>query len=178
MGGGDKTALDVGGLSLLDRALEAVADAEQTIVVGTLRSTSRSVRWTLERPAGAGPAAGLASGLRLVTAPVVLALAGDLPFVTAATVQRLVEAAEPAGAVMVDDDGRAQWLLSCWPVSLLREALSGDQAGQSLHRRLEPLQPFRLASSGVRPEWFDCDEPADLARAKELWDESAGRLAR
>jgi molybdopterin-guanine dinucleotide biosynthesis protein A len=178
MGGGDKTALPIGGTSLLDRALAAVADARQTIVVGAARATHWPVRWTREEPAGGGPAAALACGLGLVSAPLVMVLAGDLPFVTPETVRRLLSAAHPAGAVMVDDGGRVQWLLSCWPSGLLREALAGDQAGASLRERLSQLTPERVGSAGGPPEWFDCDDPADLEAAKELLDEPTGRLAR
>ncbi len=178
MGGGDKTALPVGGVSLLDRALDAVADARRTIVVGPARPTGRAVVWTCEQPAGGGPAAALACGLSIVTAPLAVVLAGDLPFVTGEAVGRLLAAARPAGAVMVDSAGRLQWLLSCWPSELLREALAGDQTGRSLHAQLRPLTPARLEGAGGRPEWFDCDEPADLVAAKELLDEPAGRMAR
>ena len=79
---------------------------------------------------------------------------------------------------MVDDAGRLQWLLSCWPTGVLRSTLAGDQSGRPLHRQLAPLQPARVEGVGDRPEWFDCDGPADFAAAKELLDESAGRLAR
>jgi molybdenum cofactor guanylyltransferase len=177
MGGGDKTALDLGGLSLLDRALEAAAGAQQTIVVGAARPTNRDVLWTREEPAGGGPAAALASGLRLVSAPFVLALAGDLPFVTGETVVRLLGAAQPSGAVMVDDDRRVQWLLSCWPTALLRGALDGDQTGRALHRQLEPLKPAHVTGGQEWPEWFDCDHPEDVVAAKELLNEPARRLA-
>lgn len=178
MGGGDKTALPVGGVSLLDRALLAVADARQTVVVGVERATVAPVRWAREDPPGGGPAAALACGLRLVASPLVVVLAGDLPFVTPETVSRLLGAARPAGAVMVDDAGRTQWLLSCWPAELLRDALPGEQGGRSLREQLRPLTPARLEAAGGRPEWFDCDDPADLAAAKEWLDESVGRLAR
>jgi molybdopterin-guanine dinucleotide biosynthesis protein A len=178
MGGQDKTALALDGLSLLDRALAAVADAQQTVVVGVERPTIRDVRWTREDPPGGGPAAAIACGLGLVTAPQVMVLAGDLPFVTAETVGRLRLAAGSVGAVMVDDAERLQWLLSCWPTERLRSALSGDQSGRPLHRQLGPLEPARVEGAGGRPEWFDCDGPADIAAAKELLDESAGRLAR
>lgn len=178
MGGGDKTALAVDGVSLLDRALLAAAQARETIVVGAARPAAVPVRWTREEPAGGGPAAALACGLRLVASPTVVVLAGDLPFVTRETVSRLLAAADPAGAVMVDDAGRVQWLLSCWPADLLRGALAGEQAGRSLREQLRELTPARLEPSGGRPEWFDCDDPADLVAAKELMDESAGRLAR
>jgi molybdopterin-guanine dinucleotide biosynthesis protein A len=178
MGGGDKTALPVGGVSLLDRALLAVTDARQTVVVGVERPTAAPVRWTQEEPPGGGPAAGLARGLRMVASPLVVVLAGDLPFVTAETVARLLAAAHPAGAVMLDDAGRPQWLLSCWPAEVLRGALSGEQAGRSVREQLQGLAPARLEPGGGRPEWFDCDDPADLVAAKELLDEPARRLAR
>jgi molybdopterin-guanine dinucleotide biosynthesis protein A len=178
MGGGDKTALAVGGVSLLDRALGAVADARQTVVVGDERPTARLVAWTREQPRGGGPAAALACGLSLVTSPLIVVLAGDLPFVTRETVNRLLEAARPAGAVMLDDAGRTQWLLSCWPTEIVRGALTGDQEGRSLREQLRPLTPARLEPAGGRPEWFDCDDPADLVAAKELLDGPAGRLAR
>ncbi|HEX4428677.1 MAG TPA: molybdenum cofactor guanylyltransferase [Frankiaceae bacterium] len=178
MGGGDKTAMSLGESSLLDRALGSVTDARQTVVVGVERATQRRVTWTREEPPGGGPAAGLACALDLVTSPVVVVLAGDLPFVTPETVGRLLTAAHPAGAVMVDDSGRPQWLLSCWPTALLRQALAGDQEGRSLREQLAPLAPARLEPAGERPEWFDCDDPADFEAAKELLDEPAGRLAR
>ncbi len=177
MGGGDKTALDLGGVSLLDRALEGAAGAQQTVVVGAARPTKRDVLWTREEPSGGGPAAALASGLRLVSAPFVLALAGDLPFVTGRTVARLLAAAQPSGAVMLDDDGRVQWLLSCWPTGLLRGALGGNQAGRALHRQLAPLKPEHVAGGHEWPEWFDCDHPEDVVAAKELLNEPARRLA-
>jgi molybdopterin-guanine dinucleotide biosynthesis protein A len=178
MGGGDKTALPVGGVSLLDRALLAVAEARQTVIVGVERPAATTVQWTREQPAGGGPAAALACGLRLVESPLVVVLAGDLPFVTRETVARLLAAAHPGGAVMLDDAGRSQWLLSCWPTEVLRAALAGDQEGRSLREQLRALTTARLEPAGGRPEWFDCDDPADLIAAKELLDEPAGRLAR
>lgn len=178
MGGGDKTALSFDGLPLLDRALGAVAWADQVIVVGPVRPTVREVRWTREDPIGGGPAAALAAGLACVSAPLVVALAADLPFVTTSTVTRLLAAAEPAGAVLADPGGAPQWLLGAWPTGVLGRALRGDQFGQSLRAALAPLGPALVTPRGVRPEWFDCDKPADVQAAKELLDERAGRLAR
>ena len=178
MGGGDKTSLDVGGLALLDRALSALADASRIVVVGTPRPTVRSVRWTLEDPPGGGPAAALAAGLTDVTASIVVALAADLPLITPATIGRIVAAAQPSGAVLVDAGGAPQWLLGAWPIEVLRTALSGDQAGRSLRAALAPLAPACVTSEDGSPEWFDCDRPSDLDTAKELLDERAGRLAR
>jgi molybdopterin-guanine dinucleotide biosynthesis protein A len=175
--GGDKTMLLVGGVSLLDRALAAVSGAEQIVVVGPARPVKVTVQWTREEPAGAGPAAALAAGLRELTAPIVVALAADLPFVTAQAVARLVNAAEPSGAVIADAAGAPQWLLGAWPRQLLTDALAGDQVGRSLRASLAPLGPALLVADETAPEWFDCDEPADLQAAKELLDGRAGHLA-
>jgi molybdopterin-guanine dinucleotide biosynthesis protein A len=177
MGGPDKTSLVVGGMALLDRALGAVVDAGQIVVVGPPRSVAASVCWAREDPVGAGPAAALAAGLVGLTAPVVVALAADLPFVTANVVTRLVDAAEPSGAVIADAWGAPQWLLGAWPRELLLAALAGDQVGRSLRGSLAPLEPKLLIADETVPEWFDCDEPADLQAAKELLDGRAGHLA-
>jgi molybdopterin-guanine dinucleotide biosynthesis protein A len=173
MGGGDKTALAVGGKPLLDRVLAAVSAAEQVIVVGTQRPTARPVVWTRETPPGGGPAAAAAQGLLLTLAPKVVLLAGDLPFVTAATVDRLLGRAAPCGAVLADGQDRPQWLAGAWPRALLREALAGDQAGASLRRVLSPLHPALLRGAAGRPEWLDCDAPEDVARARALLTEEA-----
>lgn len=178
MGGGDKTTLDVGGATLLDRAIEAAAGAGEIVVVGTARPTTRDVRWTREDPVGGGPAAAVAAGLELVFAPRVLVLAADLPFVTAAVSAVLLTRAVPCGAVLVDDAGAPQWLLGAWPTAVLRDALGGDQAGCSLRAALEPLDPVRVTAAEGPPAWFDCDDPTDVLAAKELMDERAGRLAR
>jgi molybdopterin-guanine dinucleotide biosynthesis protein A len=177
MGGTDKTSLLVGGVSLLDRALAAIAGADVIVVVGPPRPVAAVVCWAREDPPGGGPAAALAAGLRDLTAPIVVALAGDLPFVTAGVVTRLVRAAQPSGAVIADAGGAPQWLLGAWPRTLLQDALAGDQAGRSLRGSLAPLRPRVLVPEESAPEWFDCDEPADLQAAKELLDGRAGHLA-
>jgi molybdenum cofactor guanylyltransferase len=177
MGGSDKTALRLGGVPLLERAVAAVSGAEQIVVVGVPRPLALTVRWTHEEPAGGGPAAALAAGLVGLSAPIVVALAADLPFVTAGVVTRLVAAADPAGAVIADAGGAPQWLLGAWPRELLQEALAGDQTGRSLRGALGPLRPQLLAPRESAPEWFDCDEPADVQAAKELLDGRAGYLA-
>ncbi len=167
MGGGDKTALEVGGVSLLERALRAVGGANSVVVVGAPRPVPMPVCWAREDPEGAGPAAALAAGLPHTSSAVVVTLAADLPFVTAATIGRLVRAADPHGAVLVDAGRRAQWLLAAWPRDLLSGALAGDQTGRSLRGAYARLTPALVAAEGPR-EWLDCDEPADLQHAREI----------
>ncbi|MGW7485406.1 DUF6457 domain-containing protein [Streptomyces sp. NPDC054786] len=98
LGGADKPALSVGGRPLLDRVLAACPDTALTVVVGPHRPTTRAVVRALEDPPGGGPLAALDAGLRHTTAPTVLVLSADLPFLTAATVQSLLAAATESAA--------------------------------------------------------------------------------
>lgn len=93
LGGADKPALSVGGRPLLDRVLAACPDAATTVVVGPGRPTRRAVVAALEDPPGGGPLAALDAGLRHTTAPTVLVLSADLPFLTRETVRALLGAA-------------------------------------------------------------------------------------
>jgi CTP:molybdopterin cytidylyltransferase MocA len=106
----------------------AVVDASWVVVVGPPAPGVPADVVTSESPAGGGPAAALEAGLVHVTAPVVAALAGDLPFLTRAVVDdlRTALAADPtaAAAVLVDDTGRDQPLCAVWRTELLRDALT------------------------------------------------------
>ena len=149
--GSHKPALVVDGMTLLDRVLRATGSASTTVVVGPEQPTCRPVRWARESPAYAGPVPALAAGLPLLSADVVVLLAADLVRLDAAHVDALVAAAP---AVLVDDDGREQWLCGAWPRALLAPT------GERLQDVLRPLDPVRLSLPG----WGDVDTPGDLAR--------------
>ena len=177
LGGVDKPGLEVDGRTLLDRVLAAVADAGTVVVVGPVRPTVRPVVWAREDPPGGGPAAALAAGLLLVTAPSVVVLAADLPFLDTATVALLRErAAGSDGALLVDDDGRDQVLTSCWTTARLRERATGDLAGAPLRALLRGLEPVRLPAPDPRAVQ-DVDTPDDLARARRRLSPSPERAS-
>ncbi|MEZ0071108.1 molybdenum cofactor guanylyltransferase [Planotetraspora sp. GP83] len=176
LGGLDKPGALVGGTPLIERVAAAVLRARTLVVVGPRRSAvspallARAV-FTREDPPGGGPVPALRAGLAEVTAEWVVLLAADLPFLTAAHVSALMRAASPAaaGAVLVDDGGREQWLTGVWRSAVLAEALERYE-GRSLHRLLGPLEPARvhLAPSGDEwPPWFDCDTMDDLGAARK-----------
>ena len=172
LGGVDKTTLLVGGRPLLDRVLVAVSDAGRAVVVGTPRRTCRPVVWTREQPPQSGPAAALARGLAQVEAPLTAVLAGDLPFLDPASVALLREqAAGHDGAVLVDDEGREQWLTGVWATPALQAAAAaaGDLVGAPLRRVLGDLDVARVATPprADPPAWFDCDTHDDLREARE-----------
>jgi molybdopterin-guanine dinucleotide biosynthesis protein A len=184
LGGADKPAIEVGGTSLLERVLEAVAAAGAAgiVVVGPVRPLRNAPElvWTREDPPGAGPVAALAAGLAAGArsgggsdpAPGrrVAVLAADLPFLDAATLTALRAAGRPgSGAVLLDDAGRPQWLVGVWDRPALLAALTGAAPRSSLRSVLEPLAPTLVHPSGAAgapPVWWDCDDPSDLETAR------------
>jgi molybdopterin-guanine dinucleotide biosynthesis protein A len=159
----DKTALTVGGVTLLDRVLAAADHAQSVVAVGPERPVARPVRWVQDEPADGGPAAAVNAGFAHVTADVVVLLAADLPLVSAAHLDRLAAAVSADGAVYVDADGSEQWLCSAWRTAALRgAALTVDG---SLRRALATLSYARLSDVAAS---VDCDTPDDLRRAEEM----------
>jgi molybdopterin-guanine dinucleotide biosynthesis protein A len=172
----DKAMLDVGGVTLLDRVLAAVAGAEQIVIVGPRRPVSMAtdpgvtVTFTTEEPPGSGPAAALAHGLTFVTAPLVVVLAADVPF-AATAVPRLVDAimarSDVSAAMTVDHAGRRQPLLAIYRTETLRRAVDGDRwIGRSMRALTGALSVLPVAAIGV--EALDCDTPEELATARSV----------
>ncbi|NED58818.1 NTP transferase domain-containing protein [Micromonospora aurantiaca] len=91
MGGVDKPARAIGGRPMLHRVLDAVADADQRIVVGSSGPLPRGVRTAREEPPGGGPVAATAAGLAWLDpgTTTVAVLAADLPLLTTAAVAEL-----------------------------------------------------------------------------------------
>jgi molybdopterin-guanine dinucleotide biosynthesis protein A len=183
--GVDKPALEVGGVTLLDRVLDACAEAGDVVCVGPRRATRRAVRWTREDPPGAGPVAALAAGLAgakdapATPAPLVLLLAADLPFLGDALVHSLWKnAVGHDGAVLVDRDGRDQWLAACYSRAALERGIAeqaarhGGTAGLSLRRLLTGLDLVRVPDPDGQS--FDCDTWEDVSHVRRLVDGGGG----
>ncbi|MFA1547233.1 molybdenum cofactor guanylyltransferase [Actinomadura chokoriensis] len=167
--GADKPAAPVGGRSLIEWTAAAAAGASRLIVVGPRRDVLPGAVVVREDPPGAGPVPALRAGLAEVRAPRLALLAADLPFLRPAHVARLLEAmGERPGALLLDEEGREQWLAGCWRSGALRAALDG-YAGASLRGLLGPLAPVTVTVPlGARPAWYDCDTPEELAAAERL----------
>ena len=162
LGGVDKAGLRLDGVTLLDRALTALGGLE-VVVVGPPRAGIRTVQ---EAPPRSGPAAAAVAGLRALP-PVdeVLLLAVDLPRLPEALPLLLGAASGPDGAVVVDADGRVQWLLGRYRRTALEAAASalGDPAGRPLRALVGALDvaPVHLPP-GLEA---DVDTVADARRA-------------
>lgn len=174
MDGADKATIEIGGVTLLERALAATAAAVDVVVVGPEVPTSRPVTFTREDPPGGGPAAGLLAGLdSLGGAPeLVCVLAVDMPKVDAGTVARLVRTvaddSAADGAWLVDVSGREQPLAAVYrvvPLAAARPATREEEHGLPMRRLVSGLRMVPV--SPVGDEARDVDTWADLRDLRE-----------
>jgi molybdopterin-guanine dinucleotide biosynthesis protein A len=184
LGGADKPMLEVGGTPLLDRVLDACAQAgaQRAIVVGPERPITHTVTWVSEQPPGSGPAAALATALRSCTRDWVGVFAADLPFLDADTIHSLwitIESAESAhdGAVVLDEDGREQWLAGLYRRASLEHAIAriGDDhmVGLPLRRLVGGLRLLHV--KGRSRALMDCDTWEDVDSARRIADDEPRR---
>ncbi|WP_395725817.1 molybdenum cofactor guanylyltransferase [Nakamurella sp.] len=177
LGGVDKPALRIGDRTLLEVALGAV-DGVPTVLVGPARAVPAGVVVVREDPPGGGPAAAVAAGVAGLPgdlppdAPVAV-LAADLPALDVAAISRLCAAlssrsAGQHGAVLVDGQGRRQWLIGVWRLGPLAAAVRQrtDWHGASLRELLGPLHPTEVR--GYEAAADDVDTPDDLRRLGEV----------
>lgn len=171
LGGADKPGLLVGGRPLLDRVLDACADARTTVVVGGRRPTARPVEWAREDPPGGGPLAALDAGLRRTTAAQVLVLSADLPFLDRETVRALLDAPGGDGAMLRDPGGRDQPLVAAYRAEPLRREIAllaaehGTLTGLPLRAVTAELDLTPVTAAAPIAS-FDCDTWDDLAAAR------------
>ncbi len=168
MGGIDKPAIQIGGRTMLDAALSAVVGCQRTVVVGPHRADlGPEIAQTQEDPGGSGPVAAIGAGLRTldVTAPFVVVLAADMPFLTATAVTELITritASEADAAFAVDEAGRAQYLVGVWRTHFLVERLGS--LGWLANLPMKALIPPNIETARIDGV-SDCDTDEDVRRA-------------
>lgn len=164
LGGADKASIEVAGRTLLARALDALVDAHEVVVVGDPVPTERPVTFCREDPRYGGPVAALLTGVDALLHPpaTVAVLAVDMPHVTPATLRRLLAAATGRdGAALVGPDGRRQLalVLDADRLGAVRPDHEG-QHGMAVRRLLGPLDLAEVAATGH--EHRDVDTWTDL----------------
>ncbi len=166
LGGRDKALLTVGGETLLERVLAALANARTIVCVGPERTTSVPVTWTHERPPGGGPVAALAAGLDHIGAPTVVVVAVDSPFLNAGVVEGLVGACRDDAAMLVDAGGHRQPLLAAYRVGFLERRIEalGATEGAALRDLIAGARVTLLDDPAAAR---DIDTLADLEAARE-----------
>ena len=189
--GRDKATLDVAGASLLDRTLAGLPADIPVVVAGPPVSLDRAgVRFVHEDPPGGGPVAGLEAALDLVTAPVVVVLATDLPLIgtlpalLADTLTRAAGGTNPPldGVLASDSTGRPQQLCAAYRSQALRRAIAsgGTAQGAAMRSVVSRLRTASISGSGLAergmssaldPTW-DIDTPDDVRRLTELLEQT------
>lgn len=153
LGGVDKAALEVAGVSLLRRVLAGPTRPRRTVVVGPVvlpPDLAADVLVTREDPPSGGPAAGVGAGLSALepTAEWTAVVAVDQP--RAADVVPVLLGCAPSVAPSVDylcpvdAAGFPQWLLAVFRTSSLRSAVDEHTASE---RGLHGLSMRRLVGS-------------------------------
>lgn len=175
MGGIDKALLHVGGVTMLDRVLDAVlAVCRPVVVVGPRRPTrfSSRVSFLEEAEPGGGPVPAVAAGLGAIgPAGVVVVAAVDLPLLTAPAIATLVAALSAGGpveaAAAADHRGFPNPLLAAYRVAALPSVLSAGRAAATLLPTLTTIVALgRVVTHNVNVEadlaWADARAKAGL----------------
>ncbi len=164
--GRDKLAEPLGATTVLDVTLAGLPAGWPVVCVGPERSTERAVTWTVEEPPGGGPVPAIAAGLAHVTTPVVVVLAGDMPFAGPWAVRLADAVAASLAEAMAarDGDDRLNPLLCAYRTSALRAAIPLDPAGRPARQLLLSLEHGMLRVPTA--DAVDVDTPEALAAAR------------
>lgn len=163
LGGVDKRELVVEGRTIFDRQVEALHGLP--ILVSSPRDIAGhvTVRDTI---ADGGPLAGIAAGLTAARTTWLLVLAGDMPYITAAVVERLLaRTAENIDAVGVRLAGLLEPLVCVLRVSVFLPLVQARlERGDFKASRILTEGEIRVAwlDEHERGPFFNVNVPADL----------------
>jgi molybdenum cofactor guanylyltransferase len=153
LGGLDKSALLIGGRSILDHQLAALRGLTPHIfiVAQDARRLGRDVRVVQDRIADAGPLGGVYTALLASPVERVVVLACDMPFVTSEFVRWLVARDADADVVLPRDARGIHPLCAVYHVRM----------AEHFRRRIESGQrAMHTAIDGCRVRHVECDELA------------------
>jgi molybdopterin-guanine dinucleotide biosynthesis protein A len=161
--GRDKATLEWRGRPLWEWQLEKLRVLCPEKILLSVRSDvswrPADVELVLDAPPSRGPLSGLAAALASIETDYLLALAIDLPFMTAEHLRLLCDVATNKSGVIPTIDGRAEPLAAIYPRdarAVFLEALQGDNFSlQPIVQKLSSLQMMRaLPISGRTRELY------------------------
>ena len=144
--GGDKARHLVDGRAMIEHVVEAVAAVVDFFLISVGEDGAAvelpSIRQVVDRYEDAGPLAGLHAGLTAAATPWVLAVACDMPFITPAVLQALLDARGPDVAAVVarTPEGRLHPLCACYHQDTLPVVEAHLESGTlAMHALLDQL---------------------------------------
>lgn len=174
--GGDKPHRQLGGRSLLARALDQARQWSGDIAVAVRDARQlegHSATALMDNPAIPGPAAGLDSALAFARergAGAVLTIAADMPFLPSDLCARLTAGIGDATAALASSGGQLHPVCALWRVATI-EALSGYLGGgrRSLKGLAETVGYVAVHWPAERADpFFNVNTARDLAEAERL----------
>lgn len=152
LGGVDKSALVVDGLSIFDRQCNVLLPRVADIIVSA-QAAIPGHKTVADRVAGAGPLAGIAAGVAEARTPWLLVLAGDMPYISGALLDRLLAAAtKDVDAVGIRIGGMPEPLVCVLRAAAVRPHLERRLAQK--HLKASEL----LTDDGLRVAWIEESE--------------------
>jgi molybdopterin-guanine dinucleotide biosynthesis protein A len=182
MGGGDKCLRELGGRSLLARAIERAQSQVGPLIINANGDPERFEAFGLPVIADgidgfAGPLAGVLAGLDWAATNVpgcdhVASFATDAPFFPIDLVARLADAvASGADLACATHGGWSQPVFGLWPVRL-RDELRRAMIDEEIRKVDVWTARYRLAEVPFEPTdgnpFFNANRPEDLAAAEDI----------
>lgn len=179
LGGLDKASLEIGGVSTLERARQALRDlvVETVIVVNDERLADTPDAVVIRDPEPhAGVLSALHAALGIATSPLCILVACDMPLLNRGLLAWLVECAHDYDAVVPEVNGRPQPMHAVYRRERCHPAIGdalrrGDRRMISFLdglRVLRPAEPdLERLDPGLR-SFFNVNTPEDLGLARVL----------
>ncbi|MBA3453881.1 MAG: molybdenum cofactor guanylyltransferase [Deltaproteobacteria bacterium] len=156
LGGIDKSALLVDGLSIFDRQCNVLLPRVADIIVSA-QAAIPGHKTVADRIAGAGPLAGIAAGVAESRTVWLLVLAGDMPYISGALLDRLLAAAtNDVDAVGIRIGGMPEPLVCVLRTAAVRPHLDRRLAQKQL--KASAL----LTDDGLRVAWIEESELREI----------------
>ena len=175
--GCDKTQLLLGDRTLLQRVIAIVQPLFPQVLVSVRQHRPEiALPQVCDEYPSAGPLAGLCAGLAQAGTLWVFAIAGDMPFVKPALIERLAQRRAGYQAVVPVVHGHPQPLAAFYSASSLDtlRAVLEAEGRRSLRAALEHLKVCYVDESDLQESdpglrsFFDLDTPQDVAAARRI----------